>query len=138
MANKSIICQRGLWFNGERSTKPEVLAIRLQDLARRRAANAEKERLVSNNLQKAATKAAQLSAAEQVVAILPKIDKSFFGTCAAECMQTPRPPEVAVVDNMRRSCTTCEKFFCKNVSCQKRLRTQQEFCTAKGILGRTV
>jgi hypothetical protein len=67
MANKSIICQRGLWFNAERSTKPGVLAIRLQDLARRRAANAEKERLVSNNLQKAATKATQLSAAEQVL-----------------------------------------------------------------------
>ena len=115
-----------------------MLAIRLQNMARRRAANAEKERLVSNNLQKAATKAAQLSAAEQVVAILPKIDKSFFGTCAAECMQTPRPPQVAVVDNMRRSCTTCEKFFCKKVSCQKRLRTHQEFCFAKGILGRTV
>ena len=44
-----------------------VLAIRLQHLARRRAASAEKERLVSNNLQKAATKATQLSAAEQVL-----------------------------------------------------------------------
>ena len=62
MANKSIICQRGLWFNGERSTKPEVLAIRLQNME-----NAQKERLVSNNLQKAATKATQLSAAEQVL-----------------------------------------------------------------------
>jgi len=75
MANKSIICQRGLWFNAERSAKPGVLEIRLQNMARRRSANAEKERLMSNNLQKAATKAAQLSAAEQVVAILPKIDK---------------------------------------------------------------
>ena len=62
MANKSIICQRGLWFNAERSTKPEVLAIRLQNME-----NAQKERLVSNNLQKAATKATQLSAAEQVL-----------------------------------------------------------------------
>ena len=75
MANKSMICQRGLWFNAERSTKPGVLAIRLQDLARRRAANAEKERLVSNKLQKAATNTAQLSAAEQAVTVLPKIDR---------------------------------------------------------------
>ena len=114
-----------------------VLAIRLQALARRCAANAEKERLVSNNLQKAATKAAQLSAAEQAFTILPKIDTSFSRTCAAECMQTPRPLQVTEVDDIWRGCTTCENLFCKRFPCQKRLRTHQQFCIAKGILGCT-
>ena len=134
VAGMSMIRQRALWFNSERATKPGVLALRRQDLEKRRAIVLQKERATHNKAQKAAEKAAKIAGAEEADDAVPRIDILLKGRCAGECSLSVRPLHVHGVDDEWRACAECDKIFCKKLNCQKKLLTHQKYCITARIL----